>query len=338
MTEFTWRHRYRVLRWLRTCFGLLAGVVFVVLVVQSISLAEVTLLISDAALLPLLVAIAAFVADFLLRAVRFWAMLQLVANRKLPVAPTIAPFIASFGISDVLPLRIGDGVRAVWFSRAFTIPIGTVIGAMLVERILDLVTLVVLGVLALALLETGASPLLAWHFQLALAVAALAGGGLLFAPLVLCKFLESVPSLMRFASVRAMTSALRNVSSATAQIAPWRRLSFFSAMSLLLWVLEALVLIGAWASLGGALDDLLKPFTAFVFSTLGTLIPSLPGHFGSFEYFGMQAFALTSVDANLGAAVILLAHLILWAPTAIFGICWLLLARSNKPGVTAQEM
>jgi uncharacterized protein (TIRG00374 family) len=301
------------------------------------SLADVSLLISSATVLPLVVALLAFVADFLLRAVRFWAMLQLVTNRKLPLAPTIAPFIASFGISDILPLRVGDGVRLLWFSRAFTIPIGTVIGAMLVERILDLVTLVLLGVLALGLLEGDAPDSLVWNFQLVLALAAVAGGGLLFAPVVLCRLLESVSSWRRFAPVRAAISALRNISAAVAQIGPWPRLFWLSVLSLLLWILEALVLIGAWVSLGGALEDVLKPFTAFVFSTLGTLAPSLPGHFGSFEYFGMQAFTLTGVDANMAAAVVLLAHLILWAPTAIFGICWLLLARSNKASGPAPE-
>ena len=307
------------------------------LVVQSVSLADVSLLISGATVLPVVIAITAFVADFLLRAVRFWAMLQLVTNRRLPLAPTIAPFIASFGISDILPLRVGDGVRALWFSHAFTIPLGTVIGAMLVERILDLVTLVLLGVLALGLLESDASPLLVWNAQLRscdcrhrwLWAVVCARGSLQVArkrvvldAVCLCESRDFCASqhIRGRGADRFLASPV---------------LAF--VLSLSLWILEAVVLISAWASLGGALEDLLKPFTAFVFSTLGTLVPSLPGHFGSFEYFGIQAFALTGVDANMAAAVVLLAHLILWAPTAIFGIGWLLLARSTKASAPAQE-
>lgn len=331
-------HRSGMFRWLKIAFGFAAGVAFIVLVIQSVSLAAVSALISGAAILPLVVAVIAFAADFVLRAARFWAILQLVTNSKVPLAPTIAPFIASFGISDILPLRVGDGVRALWFSHAFTIPIGTVIGAMLVERILDLVTLVFLGGLSLGFLESEVSPSLIRNFQLALGLAAVAGIGLLFAPVVLLRLLRAIPVVSRLASVNVVISALANVSSAVALIGPWRRLTWLSALSLLLWVLEAQVMIGAWASLGGSLGDFLKPFTAFVFSTLGTLAPSLPGHFGSFEYFGIEAFALMGVEANTAAAVVLLTHLILWAPTAIFGIFWLILARPTKPSASTQQL
>ena len=73
------------------------------------------------------------------------------------------------------------------------------------------------------------------------------------------------------------------------------------------------------------------PFLAFVFSTLGTMIPSLPGHFGSFEYFGVQAFTLSGADPSFAAAVVFLAHLILWAPTAMFALLWLLFGSMRTP-------
>src|SRR3546814_11699417 len=84
----------------------------------------------------------------------------------------------------------------------------------------------------------------------------------------------------------------------------WRRLVFLMVFSLICWVLESIVFLCAWWSLGGAAGEIAKPFLAFAFSTLGTLVPSLPGHFGSFEYFGVQAFTLTGVDATFAAAVV----------------------------------
>src|SRR3546814_10764021 len=71
---------------------------------------------------------------------------------------------------------------------------------------------------------------------------------------------------------------------AVRQMGSWRRLVFLMVFSLICWVLESIVFLCAWWSLGGAAGEIAKPFLAFAFSTLGTLVPSLPGHFGSFEY------------------------------------------------------
>lgn len=159
----------------RIGLGVAAGAAFIVLVVRDVHLPEVWALLQNAALAPLLFAFLAFVTDFLLRALRFWMILKQTSSRDLPLGPTVAPFIASFGVNDVLPLRLGDGFRVVWFSRQFRISAGTVVGAMIVERVLDLVTIVVLGALAMALLDLSAASATAWHFELALVVA-LAGG------------------------------------------------------------------------------------------------------------------------------------------------------------------
>lgn len=312
---------------LQAGLGVLMGAVFIYLFMHSIDFAQFSALFGDVKLLPLMIATLAFVADFLLRAVRFWAMLLLTTGRKLPLTPTIGPFIASFGISDVLPFRIGDGFRVLWFSRQFQIPTGTVIGTMIVERMFDLVAIVILGGVALELLDLSGSSTLKWNFQVVLFIALAGGLALLFAPALLCRALEKLFGRFAIASISALIGVLRATSVAVAQIGSWRRIILFVSMSLGLWMLEGLVILGAWVSLGGALTAAQKPFLAFAFSTLGTLVPSLPGHFGSFEFFGLQAFVLAGVDTSFAAAVLLLTHLILWAPTTIFGIVWLLISR-----------
>ncbi|QRM56083.1 lysylphosphatidylglycerol synthase transmembrane domain-containing protein [Sinorhizobium sp. BG8] len=320
---------------LRVTLGLVAGVTFIYLVMRNVHIAEVGTLLADAAIAPLVIAILAYVADFLLRAARFWAMLLATTGRRIPLRPTIGPFIASFGVSDVLPLRVGDGFRVLWFNRQFGIPAGTVIGTMIVERILDLVTIVILGGISLAFVVSSAPPALVWNFQLVLGIAIAGGLVLLFAPALLCRVMDRLFGHIKLAPVVMVISALHATSEAVIKIGSWHRVVWLTALSLALWLLESVVLIGAWVSLGGSLDELLKPFLAFVFSTLGTLVPSLPGHFGSFEFFGIQAFALSGVDTTTAAAVILLAHIILWAPTALFGILWLLAGAASKVHHTA---
>lgn len=317
------------MRIVRIGLGLAAGATFLALVLRNVDLETVGALVARAAPAPLLVAFAAFVVDFLLRAVRFWIMLEAATGNRLPLKPMIGPFVASFGVSDVLPLRVGDGFRVVWFNRRLGIPAGTMVGTMVVERILDLVTLVMLGGLALALARVDAPPAIVWNFQIALSLAPAAGIVLLFAPAFLCRMLERLFPRTSLAPLAWVIEALRGASAAVARIGSWRHLAVLTLMSLGLWLLESVVVVGAWLSLGGAAGDVLKPFLAFCFSTLGTLVPSLPGHFGAFEFFGLQAFALTGVDASLATAVLLVAHLILWAPTAVFGIVWLLVGAAE---------
>jgi glycosyltransferase 2 family protein len=329
MTDQTHVASNRVANTLRVGLGLVIGVIFIVLVMRNVRFADVSVLLGRATFAPLVLAVLAYVADFLLRAVRFWLMLRLTTDRPLPLWPTVGPFIASFGVSDILPLRLGDGFRILWFNRQFNIPAGTVIGTMIVERILDLVTIVTLGGLSLALVGMSAPPALVRNFQLVLVIAMVGGLGMLFAPALLSRLLERLLKRITLAPIAMVIGALQGASAAVAQIGSWRRLLLLTAMSLALWILESVVLLGAWLSLGGSVDTLLKPFVAFAFSTLGTLVPSLPGHFGSFEFFGLQAFTLTGVDASLAAAVLLLAHLILWAPTTLFGIGWLLIGPTS---------
>jgi uncharacterized protein (TIRG00374 family) len=311
----------------RALLGVLIGAVFVYLVMHNIDYARVSALFDRARLWPILFAFVAFVADFLLRAVRFWMMLRLTTHRALPLLPTIGPFIASFGISDILPLRVGDGLRVFWFSRQFQIPAGTVVGTMIVERILDLLTIVMLGGMALALLDISVPSAIMRNFQIALIVAIAAGLILLIAPAILSRIVQKIAGESKIAAVEALVGVLHSTSSAVAQIGSWQRIIAFIAISLALWVLESLVMLGAWVSLGGSIGEIQKPFAAFAFSILGTLVPSLPGHFGAFEFFGLQAFSLAGVETSFATAVLLLTHLILWAPTALFGIAWLFMGR-----------
>jgi uncharacterized protein (TIRG00374 family) len=320
-----------IARTIRIGLGLIVGGTFVLFAVRNVHFAEVRAILSHATVTPLVFAVVAFVADFLLRAVRFWIMLQSTTGRRLPLRTTIGPFIASFGMSDVLPLRVGDGFRVVWFSRQFGIAAGTVIGTMIVERILDLVTIVLLGGISLAVVSLAAPPALVWNFQLLLAVTFVGGLAMLFAPTVCHRGLATLFRQASFGPINKLIEAMRAASRAVAKIRSWRYLGMLTAISVALWLLESGVFLGVWLSLGGSINALLQPFLAFAFSTLGTLVPSLPGHFGPFEFFGLQAFTLAGVDTPMAAAVVLLAHLILWAPTALFGIGWLLSAAIHAP-------
>lgn len=320
----------------RLAVGLVAGVVFAVLLLRNVELHRVSATLREARPWPLLLGLMAFAADFGLRAARYWYMVRSASDRRLPLGPTVGPFIAGFGISDVLPLRAGDGFRIIWFNRLFAIDAGTLIGAMMVERLLDLIALVILGGLALRLVDITTPQVLLSEFKLVLTVAGLAGIGLLLAPEKLFGLLDRMIGRIAGHRAGALRRAVRSICATVRHMGSSRRLIMLLAMSLLCWLLESLTFLCAWISMGGPAGDFAKPFLAFCFSVLGTLVPSLPGHFGSFEYFGVQAFTLTGVDPSFAAAVVFLAHMLIWTPTAIFGVGWVVL-HSMRPGRATGE-
>ncbi|KKW90676.1 lysylphosphatidylglycerol synthase transmembrane domain-containing protein [Sphingobium chungbukense] len=307
-------------RRLRVAVQCCIGLALLLLFLRQIDMGAAASILLRAAMPPLVFALFAFALDFLLRAVRFWMLLEAVAGRKLPLRAVPAPFIASFGISDLLPLRAGDVFRLAWFQRQMDLRTGSVLGAMLIERFYDLAALLLLGV-ALAALHLPAAG------GAALIVAALAG--MIGAPLVLSRLPAPPPAAPRPATTPGRTlrgriaRAVRDMLATFAILRSPQRVLMLSALSILCWLLEAMLFLGAWNSLGGPLAQWQPPMAAFTASTLGTLVPGLPGHFGTFELFGLAAFTRNGIAADHAAAVLLLAHLLLWAPTALFAILWL---------------
>lgn len=308
-------------RWLRAAAGLVCGAVFVILFLQSVNMSTVLARMADIVWLPVIVGLVAFILDFVLRSVRFWMLLD-GREHKLPIRPMIAPFIASFGISDILPLRLGDVFRVYWFNRKFRLPVSKVLAAMILERTFDLVSIVFLAALTLLIVQRSIDGQILFVLQMALAATALGGITVILSPHILNSLAKAMAS-WRGDIWNKVAEFLLSLSNAISGFGSMPRIMGHFIFSLLIWILESVVVLGAWIGLAGPANELAKPFFAFTISTIGTLVPALPGHFGSYEYFGILAFDAIQVERSLAAAVILIAHLVLWLPTAIFGICWL---------------
>ena len=173
-------------------------------------------------------------------------------------------------------------------------------------------------------------------FQLVLAGCLVMGLIAMAAPTLLVRLCERLSKRMPGPVMAMLLGTSQAMADALRQIGSWRRMMVFGALSIGCWLLESIVFMGAWLSLGGT-GSAGIPFLSFIFSTLGTMVPSLPGHFGSYEYFGVQAFTLSGTDPSFAAAVVFLAHLIIWAPTALFGVLWVMLGATRKSASPAVE-
>ncbi|WP_156419225.1 hypothetical protein [Aureimonas sp. AU12] len=57
---------------------------------------------------------------------------------------------------------------------------------------------------------------------------------------------------------------------------------------------------------------------------MGMLVPSLPGDFGAYEFFGAQGFSLAGVEPSPAAMTRRPSQLILLPPTIVSDAVWLL--------------
>lgn len=306
--------------------GLAIALAFLALAFRRVEWTEVAATVRRADALLLGVGLLALAAGFGMRIVRWWVMLR-AFNPRLPVRRCAAPFLAGLAVNNTVPLRAGDLLRAFGFRTALGSPPLRVLGTLVIERVLDLLSLLV--VLAAAL--WGAPPGTVPDGFLAVATAA---GGAGVAGLVLL--------VARPRWLRRLLVALRRGGAPGRRAARWSRefVAAFGllrssgralalvALSLTAWGLEGGMYAAVVASLGSVVPPLAS-WLALATGTLATLLPSTPGYVGTFDYFaalGLRAYGLPASQAVAGALTI---HLLLWLPVTAAGAVALALARTG---------
>jgi uncharacterized protein (TIRG00374 family) len=233
----------------------------------------------------------------------------------------VAPiFFAGFALNNVLPLRAGDLYRCVSTAR---LPDGTVaksLAALVTERLLDLAALtLLLCVLVLLIPEADLASL-----SVSISVVLIAG-------LILVLVLIISP-VATWRTVEAGLGGLMVRYRATARAAQWVRSlalaaesslsggarSAAIALTAMAWLLELSVFIVIGSYLYGEIL-LAGGLYAGTFGTLATLIPSTPGHFGTFDFFAAQGFRFGGLSSEAALAAAIAAHLIILTPVTLLG-------------------
>jgi uncharacterized protein (TIRG00374 family) len=309
-------------RWAQAAVGLALTLLFLWLALRHIRLEEVAASLRQARAPWVLAALAVFVMGYACRVAR-WRIMLVAHNPGITFRDCAGPLFASVAANNVLPFRLGDIVRSFGFCRQLGVSQGVAVTTLFVERLLDLV--MVLLYLALALAVFGAGDLVRLGGLVPLAgIAALAG--LLLFPAVFERLaLHVTTALRRF--VPALSEGLsREIHRGAETIghvsAPATMLRLLG-WSFLAWTLEGLVF---WFC-ALALPAVTVPSGAWLalpVGTLATIIPSSPGFIGTFDYFVAQAMAHSGDTLAAGAAFAVLVHLLLWLPPTLLGGLYLL--------------
>ncbi|MCX7087970.1 MAG: lysylphosphatidylglycerol synthase transmembrane domain-containing protein [Methylococcales bacterium] len=309
----------------RLAFGLLLAAGFIWLIARQINPNELKNAFMGTSATWLAASLAAFFVGYACRIARWRLMLQR-DNAELRWKHCAGPLLGSFAANNVLPFRAGDVLRSFAFNGRLGVSSGVVIATLFVERLLDLLMVLVLlgvvlatfklnvvafaGVGSIALIAIGIGILLLLLFPRLFFPLAIACGRLVarISPkrggALVDEINKSFVTLMHLAKGGTML-----------KLVLWSMMAWL-AEGCVFWF-AALALSTLAAPIGGWL--------ALPVGTLATLIPSTPGYVGTFDYFTVRAMTALGNTPASSTAYALLVHVLLWLPPTLIGGVYLLL-------------
>jgi uncharacterized protein (TIRG00374 family) len=249
-----------------------------------------------------------------------WRLMLVRDNTNLKWSECILPFITSIATNNVVPFRAGDLLRAFGFNDKLGVSAATSITSLLVERLLDLLMVMMFLAIALASFDLESTSIVGVGRNFLVACVILILALLLFPNLIkpitfkinsiLCRMLPRI-GLLISKELSKIFLALEHTSNKNTMI----KLIVWSFLS---WLLEGLVFWFVAFSIPTISNDL-GAWIALPLGTLATILPSTPGYVGTFDYF--TAHAMTSVGNSLPSSTVyaFMVHTVLWLPPTIFG-------------------
>ena len=316
---------------------LIATLALLWLFFRGANLAEIKTSLLSAKPAPIFWSLVAAMATYLIRAIRWQGLLVPLGRARL--ANCFSATVIGFMVNFLAPLRMGEIARPYLLARREGFSASGALATILLERVLDLVTVVFF--VAFWLL---AAPNRSRSEEI---VSSLELGGVLglgFAAVALAsmflfaRYPEPSTAVARWffrvlprrLEVRA-ASFLETFRSGLGVMVHGSGLVKAFLMSVLLWLA---ICFSFWLSARALGVDFAigDTFLVIVFLTVGVAVPT-PGAIGGYHY--MCSLALTTlfgVEPSLAAAVALVAHAISFLPVTVLGILLFL-----KAGLTVSE-
>jgi uncharacterized protein (TIRG00374 family) len=215
--------------------------------------------------------------------------------------------VVSYGINLLLPARLGELFRMETFKRKYGVARAWNATAIMIERMLDMVTAVVCVSFGLLLATTPPETML---------VALSSMGAALF--ILLCANLVVLVWLSRQPWIRRWRYARRHLAMIGPAVQVMGKIAFVIAIgaTLATSVLETAAFSAVLLSLGVKVTPGLAALV-FGAASLSAFLPAAPGLVGSYQYAFMLAVMQFGIDGALGVATATLVQLALFGPVAL---------------------
>ncbi|MNJ12651.1 hypothetical protein D3C77_68440 [compost metagenome] len=305
-------------RWVKHVIGAGVSLLCIVAVLRLVDVSEVLKALESFQWHYLVLGILSLAFGYAVRIYR-WSLMLSTSGKGATFGNCAAPFLGAIALNNVLPLRLGDVVRALVFPSAMGVTRTAATTSLVVERLIDLVTLLVclaVGVLAIQIIDIPAAV-----YQSAQVLACLGGlalaAGFFFSGFFARAFNELAVRAGN-PKVQSLLSMVGGLFESFEVMSRPRILFAMLLLSMLVWVGESGLFYFALKGLG--LD--VSPFMALLvmaIATLSTLAPSSPGYVGPFHLAAFTAVTLIGGSSAQAGSYAVIVHLALWVPTTIVG-------------------
>lgn len=303
--------------WLKHMVGLLVTVLCIAIIARKVDGGAVLDALGHFHWPWLIGGIGCLAAGYSLRIVR-WSILLGATGAPVTFRTCAAPFLGSIALNNVLPLRLGDVVRALVFPAAMNVSRTTATSSLVIERLIDLMTLLCCLSIGLFAVRTAVIPPLLAKSAVSLAIAGgvMLGLGFLFSASI--ARLLAHQAARRGGRVATLWTAAASLAGGLAAMTRPRILAPVLLVSLLVWAGESGLFYCVLRGCGLCATPAMALLVMAV-ATLSTLAPSSPGYVGPFHLAAFAAIALVGGTPAQAGSFAVLCHLALWAPTTLAG-------------------
>jgi uncharacterized protein (TIRG00374 family) len=312
--------------------GLVVSAVFLWLAIRDADPDAVREALSEADVGLVLLASTIFMVGYLLQAIR-WR--KIAAVPQVPVRRFYEMTLGGLACNNVLPVRIGEVVRAGWLSREARIPGGRALGTVALDRVCDVITLALFLVIGIQ-----AVPTPAWLRNMIIGAAVLLV--VIFAALVFARLYTRAQGRDRRERGR-IRRIVRDTIDFLGEPIGRHRAAVWIGISIVAWGIGAAAVWLVARSVGVELEPLEAVFVASALA-LGVAIPSSPGYIGTYQLIAVEALGLLDVEPSQALAFSILMHASWFVPSTLFGgaiIGWRALrgtaASSKDPSIAGLE-
>jgi uncharacterized protein (TIRG00374 family) len=257
----------------------------------------------------LIPALLALFLGFLFKIYRWFFILNKF-NPELVIKKCISPYFISMASNNLLPFRFGDVFRVLAFNSHLKVNASVSILTLLTERALDLFSLIFLFlVISLA---GGFWSIYLKPFKILFILFFISALIFLYLNKILIYFKKFtiLPSLKFRKLAKEFFIYFKKINK-------YRNMLLF--LSVIGWFFEGLFFYFIALSFSN-LSNPSSSWLAFSFGSLSSLIPSLPGFVGTFDYFVLRAMSLTGNLESEALTYTIFLHFLLWFTPVIFGI------------------
>jgi len=305
---------------LNVILGLLVGALFIWLAFRGTDLEGVKSSFEAANYLYLTPVVLCSIMTLILRSYRWGVILEPMEkiDQRLLFSITAVGFMAI----NLLPWRMGEIARPYLISRKSTIKLGSSLATIVIERVFDMLTLMML---LLVVLRTVKLPSLISRSAYSIL--------LIFIPLFLLLVFLAVKrefSVKRIDRIigrlpEALSSRLTRLAHSFLdglQILPdLKRTSYYALLSVLIWFLMGFSIYIFFSSFESMRElSLTKAYVVLVITALGVMLPAAPGFVGNYHFSCVLALSLFGIPKNDALTFAILLHFIQVMVTIVLGL------------------